>query len=319
MGAVYCCVLLYIVVHRCVSLCIAVYHRELLYREYLLFYYCFCSSRMFPDLPHEILVSCLQPLDHKDLGCLLDVFPQLKSLIIYTKYSHKSLKTSEILPEDLSYLHQHDLTIHPHHIIINSIHPYHFRLLQTSANITLDISSFEDSYQFYKPMLIRDQIAVNIITNHNQQDLSQLNVNQLKINKIPNNFRIDDHIHHLDLSFIGLDDLTLLKFIFPQRLKSLNLSNNRFQRIDNHTLRITHLCELSVLDISNNDIFYFDLKLNCSLKLLNLASNLIFNPSFIMNGLSAYLEWLNLSYNLISSQVPCSHRVNRIELNGNYI
>lgn len=272
------------------------------------------------ELPYEVLSKCLKGLEVKDLNCFVEVFPDMKPIVIYTKYSQPCLKTSQILPDDLVYLKQTKLMPHPRRVIIDSVDDYWFNFLVGTFNVALDLSLLSDhGLAFYKSFLIKYQIPVDILTSTNLEDYHQINVRVLKMKRIPVQPQFPDVVQHLDLSFIGLDEGHLAQLRFPKGLKTLDLSNNCVKRVDDGILHISHVSELSELNLSNNDIYHFALNINSSLQILNLSSNLIFNPTFIINGLSAYLEWLNLSYNLITSLVSAANKVNRIELYGNYI
>lgn len=272
----------------------------------------------FEYLPSEVVVKCLQGLGPQDLSCLLDVFPHFKPLVIYSKYSGALLTSSAITKQDLSYMKSTNLIIHPDQIIIDTVDEYFLNFLNHTFKVAFDLSRLSD-FGFYKKFLTLTDIPVDIYTATNLEDISGLNVRILKFTRIPQSFEIPANIHHLDASLIGIDDKILANVTFPASLKSLNLSNNCIKRVDDQVLKISHLNQLKMLDLSNNDIYYFNLPINPSLQLLNLSSNLIFNTSFIMNGLNAYLEWLNLSYNLITSLIPTPNKINRIELYGNYL
>lgn len=255
----------------------------------------------FLDLPPEVLISVFK-YSGTDLSLVYQEVPILKPLILYATYSQPKVTTSQFKPEDIEYLLNSGICIHPLELVIDDVNENLIQnmlpqILSTGCKISLEIkdSSFIPLIQIFQ----HNQRVIDVFLSC-QEDISSLNIRYLKCLTPNLNLRFPRYLQHLDLSFTALTDLKLSTIVFPKHLKTLDLSNNLLCIINDLVLQVKDLSHLQSINLCNNDITYFNVNLSkCSnLKTLNLCCNLLVDT--MLNCFHfGHLEFLGLSRNVI--------------------
>lgn len=145
----------------------------------------------------------------------------------------------------------------------------------------------------------------------NKSSIQSLLIHLFDYDNIKNTTRRFDSLTYLNLSYNRLENLD--HFQLPLTLKSLNLSNNNFWRLDS---QLNNLIELKTLDLSNNNLLSLSINLP-NLVSLSLLGNNLMNNKFIQRLTN--LETLDLSRNLISTLFPFPPNIKFINLSNNHL
>ncbi|XP_062591487.1 toll-like receptor 4 [Saccostrea cucullata] len=237
---------------------------------------------------NDVLSSCQEVTNHqtpKDIGTSTNVtvmFPRnLEEIYAYSSRLYWQVNKKFISAPSLRIINLRN------NFVYYLEGPLYFQ--HTNTKITLDISNNFISH--FSPYIINDGGQVlNLNVSHN--DIGK----DLQKDVLGETFKSFLSLENLDISFCRISKLPNLLLKNSSRLKYLNISDNQISRWN---LKIDHMTNLLLMDLSDNRIRSFDEKTREHLENAFQRSKLIVDLSGNLLGCSCdnekFLNWLRIN------------------------